>query len=377
MKKCPYCKKVLPDEDISACPHCGRMIAYCSQCNSPMREDQKQCTVCGYVRDDSELITHCKVCGSIIPVGGEPLCEKCRHTYMKCKACGKIQPIHPSGLCKECRLTPATVKSEEQKHKKASPTPLSGGESATTTSPARPITVTVAVAVVVGILAFLLGMNMYSSVNHWVKGGLGGSQSIQVDTSSDEEEKSGDSPSGNDADDTMVTEDDWTTEKTRESRYQVIQRPCSWTEANKLCQDLNKGGKSNAHLAIINDLDEFYRVCDEINAFNKEKSEEDSLYYVWVGAQLSSNEDWTRDSRWLDGTSMELLWDQKLWWPDQPSDTDQMNGDILDENCLQLWAAKFPDGSDHGWTFNDSCDELNKMERYVNPKRIGLVIEFE
>lgn len=136
------------------------------------------------------------------------------------------------------------------------------------------------------------------------------------------------------------------------SRYELIRKDVSWTEANDEC--LAKGG----HLATITSQEEM----DEITAM----AEQQGIKFVWIGGYTS-----VRDNNvyghWLTGEPFDFT----AWYPGEPSRNDKLDGEP--EFYLMLWNVS----EDGKWTWNDQRNDVLNIGLDYFTGNLGYICEYE
>ena len=145
-----------------------------------------------------------------------------------------------------------------------------------------------------------------------------------------------------------------TPEPPPEHRYAVERADLSWIGAQDLC--LASGG----YLAVINDMDEFYRITA--------LAEEQGIEALWVGCHREVN---SNTMVWEHGETVDPSVDpnerqMSLWAPGEPSFIDD---DGTAEDYVLLW------NHDGGWRYWDSISDLTIYFGWLG--RIGYVCEFD
>ncbi len=338
--KCPNCRVKISDF-IETCPVCRKRIHYCPMCNTPCVEMQRQCSICkfefdieAFMKQSSALNIQSSLNESIKSTNEHYVNTKSEFEISAnsikdaVKKQSVIENQPPVGMDETSQLS-----SSDAKHK----FPIS----ATLTAVA--LIVVIAVAGLVAKTPLIVQQRNTNEVGALNKG----ENAIQY-----------------------------------KSSYQIVRSACSWEEAYAECEELNEQSDSdNIHLAIIDDYEEYLQVNQLLNEYNASPTTERSLIYCWVGASTAGKEKWSPNSTWIDGSSMNLLWDRNLWWDNQPSNYDTVvinnTEKKLDEDCLLLWNTSSESTEKDMWTFNDAYNELNRLTNYVNPNTLGYLAEIE
>ncbi len=143
------------------------------------------------------------------------------------------------------------------------------------------------------------------------------------------------------------------TETQKNKRFEVYADAITWEEARKKC--VENGG----HLTYITCEDDYNAILSKLSATE--------LHYLWVGATTTISDNKVYAS-WLDGTSLDFINDNNLWYPEEPSGRDMTSNEKNIEPYVMLWNIKGE------WTFNDNSDI--SLETYKK-KYFGYVCEFE
>ena len=150
--------------------------------------------------------------------------------------------------------------------------------------------------------------------------------------------------------DTEFTPTEVQEEKTHKSRYEVIVKKCSWTDANTDC--IERGG----HLVTITSEDEMDKIC--------ELAEDSDLSYVWMGGYTSVRSGKTY-GHWITGEEFGY----QAWFDGEPSRTDR---DGVDEMYLMLWNIK------GDWSWNDQRnDPAADYDYFGKNDNMGYICEYE
>ena len=156
------------------------------------------------------------------------------------------------------------------------------------------------------------------------------------------------------AENTMTTTVTTTTEAP-EKRYQVFTEACSWEDAKKKCE------AAGGHLAYITSDEDWTKVINALNGTG--------LKYVWLGGTTSISADETRiTATWLDGSSMDYIYDANHWFANEPSGRDFSSADKPLEPYILLWNVN------DVWSLNDSSDAVLSCYKH---EQIGYVCEFD
>ena len=156
------------------------------------------------------------------------------------------------------------------------------------------------------------------------------------------------------AENTMTTTVTTTTEAP-EKRYQVFTEACSWEDAKKKCE------AAGGHLAYITSEEDWAKVINALNGTG--------LKYVWLGGTTSISADETRiTATWLDGSSMDYIYDANHWFANEPSGRDFSSADKSLEPYILLWNVN------DVWSLNDSSDAVLSCYKH---EQIGYVCEFD
>ena len=156
------------------------------------------------------------------------------------------------------------------------------------------------------------------------------------------------------AENTMTTTVTTTTEAP-EKRYQVFTEACSWEDARKKCE------AAGGHLAYITGEEDWAKVINALNGTG--------LKYVWLGGTTSISADETRiTATWLDGSSMDYIYDANHWFANEPSGRDFSSADKPLEPYILLWNVN------DVWSLNDSSDAVLSCYKH---EQIGYVCEFD
>jgi hypothetical protein len=156
------------------------------------------------------------------------------------------------------------------------------------------------------------------------------------------------------AENTMTTTVTTTTEAP-EKRYQVFTEACSWEDARKKCE------AAGGHLAYITSEEDWAKVINALNGTG--------LKYVWLGGTTSISADETRiTATWLDGSSMDYIYDANHWFANEPSGRDFSSADKSLEPYILLWNVN------DVWSLNDSSDAVLSCYKH---EQIGYVCEFD
>ena len=156
------------------------------------------------------------------------------------------------------------------------------------------------------------------------------------------------------AENTMTTTVTTTTEAP-EKRYQVFTEACSWEDARKKCE------AAGGHLAYITSEEDWAKVINALNGTG--------LKYVWLGGTTSISADETRiTATWLDGSSMDYIYDANHWFANEPSGRDFSSADKPLEPYILLWNVN------DVWSLNDSSDAVLSCYKH---EQIGYVCEFD
>ena len=146
---------------------------------------------------------------------------------------------------------------------------------------------------------------------------------------------------------------DSTTESQKEKRFEVYADAVTWSEAKQKC--IEKGG----HLAYITCQEDYDKILSKLSSTE--------LRYLWVGATTTISENDVYAS-WLDGTSLDFINNNNLWYPGEPSGRDVTSNEKNIEPYVMLWNIKGE------WSFNDNSDI--SLETYKK-KYFGYICEFE
>lgn len=135
-----------------------------------------------------------------------------------------------------------------------------------------------------------------------------------------------------------------------DSRYEVIAKKCSWTEANAEC--ISRGG----HLVTITSEDEMNKVS--------KLAADNGLQYVWMGG-YTSVKGGSAYGHWITGEPF----DYQRWFEGEPSRTDH---DGVDEMYLMLWNVQ------GGWSWNDQRnDPAADYDYFGKNNNMGFICEYE
>ena len=318
--KCPNCQ-VKISVFIEICPVCHKRIHYCPMCNTPCVEMQRQCSICKFEFDIEARMKQ----------------SSTRNNRSSLNESVKSTDEHYVNTKSELEISANSIKNAVKKQAVIENQSLVEMEEASQLSfsdakhkfPISAMLTAAFLVIVIAVIGLVIRTPLIVQQSNTKEvGALGkGENAIQY-----------------------------------KSSYQIVRSACSWEEAYAECEELNKQSDSdNIHLAIIDDYEEYLRVNQLLNEYNASQMTERSLIYCWVGASTAGNENWSPNSTWIDGSSMNLLWDKKLWWDNQPSNYDTVvidnTEEKLDEDCLLLWNTSSESTEKNVWTFNDAYNE--------------------
>ena len=144
------------------------------------------------------------------------------------------------------------------------------------------------------------------------------------------------------------------TEKSQNNKkFEVYTDAVTWQEAKQKC--IEKGG----HLAYITCREDYDTILLKLSSVE--------LRYLWVGATTTISENNVYSS-WLDGTSLDFINNNNLWYPGEPSGRDVTSSEKNIEPYVMLWNIKGE------WSFNDNSDISLQIYK---KKYFGYICEFE
>ncbi|MBR1592943.1 MAG: C-type lectin domain-containing protein [Ruminococcus sp.] len=116
-------------------------------------------------------------------------------------------------------------------------------------------------------------------------------------------------------------------------RFIICIGACTWEQAEQECQE--KGG----HLAYIKSRQEYDEIIRSLQGLN--------LRYLWLGGKTSMS-DGSVTASWTDGSSLDFIYDNGLWYEGEPSGYDRDRATV--EPYIMLWNIK------DNWSFNDNSN---------------------
>ena len=143
------------------------------------------------------------------------------------------------------------------------------------------------------------------------------------------------------------------TQQTILKRFVVCPGAYTWTEAEQKCR------ADGGHLAYITSQEELDKILAAAN--------QTELKFLWVGATTTLYGD-DVTVQWTDGSPLDFINDNGLWYPGEPSGRD-MTADVHTiEPYVMLWKIK------DVWSFNDNSDLC--LKEYKS-ERFGYICEYD